>query len=75
MSDYIWQKSSYSGTSGNCIHIATADDGSIKLHESDDPDTVITTTPEKLRAFILGAKAGEFDHFTTTGAADTAAPE
>ncbi|MEO3976241.1 DUF397 domain-containing protein [Streptomyces sp. CAU 1734] len=64
MSDYSWQKSSYSGTAANCIHIAADEDGSIKLHESDDPDTVVTTTPEKLRAFILGVKAGEFDHFT-----------
>ncbi|MFC8824747.1 DUF397 domain-containing protein [Streptomyces sp. NPDC057137] len=63
MSTYDWQKSSYSGTAGNCVNIATADDGTIKLRESDDPDTVVTTTPEKLRAFILGVKAGEFDHF------------
>ncbi|MGW6454726.1 DUF397 domain-containing protein [Streptomyces sp. NPDC055078] len=66
MTDYTWQKSSYSGTASNCIHIATAPDGTLKLHESDDPTTIITTTPENLRAFILGVKAGEFDHFTAT---------
>ncbi|MFE1960092.1 DUF397 domain-containing protein [Streptomyces sp. NPDC059479] len=71
MSTYDWQKSSYSGTGGNCIDIAAADDGTIKLRESDSPDTIVTTTPEKLRAFILGIKAGEFDHFVT----DTASPE
>lgn len=63
MSIYDWQKSSYSGTGGNCVYVSAADDGTIKLRESDDPDTVVTTTPEKLRAFILGVKAGEFDHF------------
>ncbi|MFI2291311.1 DUF397 domain-containing protein [Streptomyces niveus] len=63
MSTYDWQKSSYSGTAGNCVNIAAADDGTIKLRESDDPGTIVTTTPEKLRAFILGVKAGEFDHF------------
>ncbi|MFI5757495.1 DUF397 domain-containing protein [Streptomyces sp. NPDC051569] len=64
MSSYEWQKSSYCGNAGNCIQIAAADDGSIKIQEADDVDTIVTTTPEKLRAFILGVKAGEFDHFT-----------
>ncbi|MET9483394.1 DUF397 domain-containing protein [Streptomyces sp. NPDC006638] len=63
MSALDWQKSSFSGEAANCLHIAAADDGTVKLHESDDPDTIVTTTPEKLRAFILGVKAGEFDHF------------
>ncbi|WP_326811447.1 DUF397 domain-containing protein [Streptomyces scopuliridis] len=63
MSALNWQKSSFSANANGCVHIAAADDGSIKLHESDDPDVIVTTTPEKLRAFILGVKAGEFDHF------------
>ncbi|MGW6454734.1 DUF397 domain-containing protein [Streptomyces sp. NPDC055078] len=75
MANYTWQKSSYSGTSGNCLHIARADDGTIRFHESDDPTTVITTTPENLRAFILGVKAGEFDHFTRALADTTTAAQ
>ncbi|MEW1721818.1 DUF397 domain-containing protein [Streptomyces sp. NPDC093109] len=63
MPDYGWQKSSYSGGGNGCVHVAAADDGSIKLVESDDPDIIVTTTPAKLHAFILGVKAGEFDHF------------
>ncbi|WP_405798577.1 DUF397 domain-containing protein [Streptomyces sp. NBC_01506] len=63
MSTYDWQKSSFSAEANSCVYLAAADDGTIKLQESDDPDTVVTTTPEKLRAFILGVKAGEFDHF------------
>ncbi|MFC9428609.1 DUF397 domain-containing protein [Streptomyces sp. NPDC056987] len=63
MSTLHWQKSSFSGDGNGCVHLA-ADDGSIKLVESDDPDVILTTTPEKLHAFILGVKAGEFDHFT-----------
>ncbi len=60
-----WQKSSYSGggDGSDCIELATQD-GAVLLRESDDPDVVVTTTPAKLRAFILGVKAGEFDHFT-----------
>jgi hypothetical protein len=64
MSTYSWQKSSYSGTGGNCVNVAAADDGTIKLRESDDPGTIVTTTPEKLGALIRGVKAGEFDHLS-----------
>ncbi|MER8068906.1 DUF397 domain-containing protein [Streptomyces sp. NPDC094034] len=60
-----WQKSSFSGgdNNPNCVELASVN-GQIKLRESDTPDTFVTTSPEKLRAFILGIKAGEFDHFT-----------
>ncbi|MGW1404633.1 DUF397 domain-containing protein [Streptomyces sp. NPDC002403] len=64
MTDAInWQKSSFSGADNNqsCIELAPVD-GSIKMRESDDPDVVVTTSVAKLRAFVLGIKAGEFDH-------------
>ncbi|MFE1783086.1 DUF397 domain-containing protein [Streptomyces sp. NPDC059506] len=62
MSRLDWQKSSFSGDAGqNCLEVAAAD-GRIHLRESEDPEVVVTTTPEKLRAFIRGVKAGEFDH-------------
>ncbi|MER5367481.1 DUF397 domain-containing protein [Streptomyces sp. NPDC002722] len=64
MTDAInWQKSSFSGAGDNqsCIELAPVD-GSIKMRESDDPDIVVTTSVAKLRAFVLGVKAGEFDH-------------
>jgi hypothetical protein len=60
-----WQKSSFSGDAANCINVSATADGAIKVRESDDPDTVITTRPDTLRAFICGVKAGEFDHLTT----------
>ncbi|GAA3753266.1 DUF397 domain-containing protein [Streptomyces tremellae] len=64
MSSLAWQKSSFSSSNATCLNVARdIDDGTIKLRESDDPDVVVTTSPEKLRAFILGVKAGEFDHF------------
>ncbi|MER6051288.1 DUF397 domain-containing protein [Streptomyces sp. NPDC001793] len=62
MADEIcWQKSSYSNENMNCVELAPHN-GLILMRESDDPDTVVTTTPEKLRAFMLGVRAGEFDH-------------
>ncbi|MFC9652881.1 MULTISPECIES: DUF397 domain-containing protein [unclassified Streptomyces] len=59
----VWQKSSFSGADNNpnCVELASVD-GQIVMRESDVPDAVVTTSPEKLRAFLLGVKAGEFDH-------------
>ncbi|MET9252108.1 DUF397 domain-containing protein [Streptomyces sp. NPDC003717] len=58
-----WQKSSFSGGGGeNCVELGKARDGTIKVRESDDPNVVVTTSHEKLAAFIAGVKAGEFDH-------------
>jgi hypothetical protein len=65
VSTYDWQKSSYSNEGANCLYVAAADNSTVKLRESDAPDAIVTTTPAKLRAFILGIKAGEFDHFLT----------
>jgi hypothetical protein len=64
MSEQInWQKSSFSGGGGeDCVEIAHHAH-SIIIRESDDPGLILTTTPEKFHAFILGVKAGEFDHF------------
>lgn len=58
-----WQKSSFSADTGSCIEIAEEGD-QIFLRESDDPEVVVRTTRRKLRAFLEGAKAGEFDRFT-----------
>ncbi|MEV7870966.1 DUF397 domain-containing protein [Streptomyces sp. NPDC088124] len=61
MSTLDWQKSSFSAEAANCVYVAATDDGTIKLRESDTPNTTLTTTPDRLRAFVLGVKAGEFD--------------
>ncbi|WP_329386701.1 DUF397 domain-containing protein [Streptomyces sp. NBC_01716] len=58
-----WQKSSFSGSDAEiqCVELAHVD-GRILLRESDAPGTIVTTDRDKLRAFLLGVKAGEFDH-------------
>ncbi|MCX4818347.1 DUF397 domain-containing protein [Streptomyces sp. NBC_01142] len=62
-SEINWQKSSFSGGGGEqCLYVGKHQ-GEIVLCESDDPASIITTSPEKLAAFILGVKNGEFDHF------------
>ncbi|MFD9720539.1 DUF397 domain-containing protein [Streptomyces sp. NPDC059076] len=60
--DIKWRKSSKStdGEGNNCLEIAEQGD-LILLRESDSPDVIIHTSREKLRAFLGGAKAGEFD--------------
>ncbi|MER7670893.1 DUF397 domain-containing protein [Kitasatospora sp. NPDC096128] len=60
-----WQKSSYSSESANCICLAAAPERAIKIRESDEPDVIITTTADGLRALLRGFKAGEFDHLTS----------
>jgi hypothetical protein len=52
-----WQKSSFSGNSGNCVHIGATGEGAIKLRESDAPETVLTTTPEALGSLIRRIKS------------------
>ncbi|MFJ1937676.1 DUF397 domain-containing protein [Kitasatospora sp. NPDC088160] len=63
MQELTWQKSSFSGEEANCVEIAS-DSNLVYIRESDDPAHIVTTTRTKLNAWLLGAKAGEFDHFT-----------
>lgn len=58
MSNYRWQKSSYSGDSSNCVNVAAASDGTMRLRESDDPDAMLTVTPAVLHGLIRAAKEG-----------------
>ncbi|MFD4657448.1 DUF397 domain-containing protein [Kitasatospora sp. NPDC058444] len=60
-----WQKSSFSGDTANCIYVSAVADTVVRIRESDSPDTILTTTPDALRAFLCGVRAGEFDHLTT----------
>ncbi|WP_149828162.1 DUF397 domain-containing protein [Streptomyces tailanensis] len=58
-----WRKSSFSADTGACVEVAE-DDGFVLLREGDDPDVIVRTTHRKLRAFLEGVRAGEFDDFT-----------
>ncbi|MEV7772945.1 DUF397 domain-containing protein [Kitasatospora sp. NPDC086791] len=65
MSSSVWQKSSYSASSDNCVEVRVTD-GLIELRESDEGDVIVRTTAARFAVFLQGAKAGEFDHFATT---------
>ncbi|MGW2326341.1 DUF397 domain-containing protein [Streptomyces sp. NPDC001700] len=59
---YNWRKSSYSPNAANCVYVRGDRDGTLRLRESDVPDTVLATRPAAFGAFIRAAKAGAFDH-------------
>jgi hypothetical protein len=54
MTELTWQKSSFSEAGGaNCLHVAARPPvGPVHLRESDQPGTVLTTTPGALAALI-----------------------
>jgi hypothetical protein len=43
------------------VEVAAAPDGMIRLRESDDPATVLATSPDRLAVLLRGIKAGEYD--------------
>lgn len=56
-----WKKSTYS-TEANCVEMAILPSGDIGVRNSNHPAQGMTTfTRGEIRAFLQGAKAGEFD--------------
>ncbi|MEU7222422.1 DUF397 domain-containing protein [Streptomyces chrestomyceticus] len=51
-----WQKSSYSNEGANCIYIAAASDGTVRLRESADPEVILSATREGLAGFVAALK-------------------
>ncbi|MEU8479012.1 DUF397 domain-containing protein [Streptomyces hygroscopicus] len=60
MSDLTWRKSSFSTDGANCVELAAVADG-IRLRESDEPDTVLRTSPATLGIFIRAVKDDRLD--------------
>jgi hypothetical protein len=57
-----WRKSRYSNPSGNCLELAELPDGSVAIRNSRHPaGPALIYTRAEITAFVLGAKAGEFD--------------
>ncbi|TJZ52753.1 DUF397 domain-containing protein [Streptomyces piniterrae] len=61
-----WIKATDDPSAAEYIEIAFGgdeDNDPVYLRTNTEPDNVITTTRRKWDAFVLGVKAGEFDHF------------
>ncbi|MPY50572.1 DUF397 domain-containing protein [Streptomyces acidicola] len=56
MHELAWQKSTYSAEAANCLYVAAAPTGAVHLRESDEPDTILTTTPAPLHSLIRTLK-------------------
>jgi hypothetical protein len=58
-----WRKSSHSNPSGDCVQVAKLVDGQTAMRNSRHPSAeVLVFTPAEIRAFLAGAKDGEFDY-------------
>jgi hypothetical protein len=56
----VWRKSSYSGTSGNCVEVATNLPGLVAIRDSKDPDgPKLVVSASEWRAFVAGVRGGE----------------
>ena len=62
--DLSWIKSSLSYCNSNCVEVASLPDGGVGVRDSKDPSgPVLRFTPGEWRAFLGGARNGEFDRF------------
>lgn len=56
-----WLKARSSTANGHCLEVAAAV-GNIAIRDSKDPDgPILIYTPSEFRAFLDGARNGEFD--------------
>ncbi|MFD5752902.1 DUF397 domain-containing protein [Streptomyces sp. NPDC127033] len=58
MPRYEWQKSSYSSEGANCVNVAAAPDGTLRIRESDDPEVLLSLAPGQLSALLIAIKGG-----------------
>jgi hypothetical protein len=58
----VWRISSFSGTAGNCVEVATNLPGIVAIRDSKDPEgTKLVVSSATWRAFIAGMREGEFE--------------
>ncbi|WP_405599476.1 DUF397 domain-containing protein [Streptomyces sp. NBC_01410] len=74
--DLDWTRAAPEGAKGPgpWIEVAFGPGDLVHLRETSDPGNVVTTTRKKWDAFVLGVRAGEFDHFAELDGQDAATP-
>ncbi len=61
LTDVEWTVSSHSGGGGNCVRVGVKD-GYVLVGDSQNPERLPHVyTPAEAKAWLLGAKDGEFD--------------
>ncbi|WP_030397557.1 DUF397 domain-containing protein [Kitasatospora purpeofusca] len=61
MSKSIWQKSSFSGASNECIEVRVSDE-LVELRESDDGDVILHATPAAFADLLSTVKSDGLNH-------------
>ncbi|MFD4911511.1 DUF397 domain-containing protein [Kitasatospora purpeofusca] len=61
MNSSIWQKSSYSASSNECVEVRVGV-GAVELRESDDPSVLVRTSPAAFVDLLDAIKVGDLDH-------------
>ncbi|MFE6162406.1 DUF397 domain-containing protein [Streptomyces sp. NPDC056486] len=57
MTEITWQKSTFSEAGGdNCLYVSATSDDTVRLRESDAPETTLTTTTAALAVLIRTLK-------------------
>jgi hypothetical protein len=57
----VWRKSKASQPSGNCLEVAIGDEAVLIRHSQEPSGAVLSFTHAEWRAFLTGARNGEFD--------------
>ncbi|MFI6626280.1 DUF397 domain-containing protein [Streptomyces sp. NPDC050528] len=52
MPNHPWRKSTFSGDGSNCVYVSANPTGTVRLRESDIPDSILATTAEGFRHLI-----------------------
>ncbi|MGW0791610.1 DUF397 domain-containing protein [Streptomyces sp. NPDC002911] len=56
-----WAPVRSSGDASNCVNLAIAPDGTVRLRDSKVPRVVVTSSPDVLQPFIGAVINGSFD--------------
>jgi Domain of unknown function (DUF397) len=59
--DDAWRKSKASSANGECLEVAFADDAVLIRHSHDSTGPVLSFSYAEWKAFLIGARNGEFD--------------